>query len=395
MCPNVKRPKNPLPIMDDNFNKAEDLLRRFQNGTSSLEEEELIKSWFSDFKFENQDQSIINYDKEVLFQRILIRLAETETPVRKYKHIWWSIAAAAIMIFAFTVYQWTNHQRMGDPVVQTLENDVLPGKDEATMVLADGREIELNANGLKEESTYGVKVDEKLGIISFLNPKKKLTTKLEYHTIKTGYAGQYTVILPDGSKVKLNSNSSIRFPIEFGRERNVEMVGEAFFEVAKDENKKFTVDAGYQQIEVLGTQFNIKSYPEEYETTTALVSGSLRVRSSNKNDINEFILKPGELVKNGKGKQLIVDKSDSNKEKAWEQGEFFFDGENLQEVLSTVARWYNVKIIYEYQPSPDTEYGGIISRNKRLSTVLKLLEDKENVNFEIKGKEVIVKKRLK
>src|SRR5690606_34680384 len=157
----------------------------------------------------------------------------------------------------------------------------------------------------------------------------------------------------------------------------------------RNESARFIVDAGFQKVEVLGTQFNVKSYVDEHITTTALVSGSLKVTSTDKNDRKELILKPGDMAKNGLNSGLVLQRVKTNKVKAWQEGEFHFDGENLEEIMTILARWYDVKVVYEHKPDQDIRYGGMISRNKRLSTVLNLLGEKEKLKFEIKGKEVI------
>lgn len=380
--------------MDENFrNKAASILKKFQIGTATKEEQHMVKTWFEQNQMFPTNNEEISYDKERLYQKIVKEIEKDNVKIIQWKRWLLPSVAAILLVFAAGIYQFLNNEpTISKIATRPLPNDVLPGRNQATLVLPDGREIELTEENKNLKELTGLNVDFKAGKIFIVPLENGNVTGTIIQSIKTPNAGQYTVVLPDESEVKLNANSIIYFPERFTDERRVTLSGEAFFRVKRDVHRKFIVNAGFQEVEVLGTEFNVKSYPEESKTITALVSGRLKVKSKLENDHNEFILNPGDMAINGKGKKLIVQVSDINKERAWQSGEFYFDGDNLEEVLAIISRWYDVKFVYDFEPSETSSYGGIISRNKKLSTVLELLEEKENLKFEIKGKEVHIKK---
>ena len=380
--------------MDENFrSKAASILKKFQIGTATKEEQNLVNTWFEKNQIFSANEKVINYDQEGLYQRIVKEIEKDNVKKIKRKRWFAASVAAILLVFAAGSYQvLKNEPAISNIATRPLLNDVLPGRNQATLVLPDGREVELTEENKNLKELTGLNVDFKAGKIFIIPLENGEVTGTIIQSIKTPNAGQYTVVLPDGSEVKLNANSIIYFPERFTDERRVTLSGEAFFRVKRDVHRKFIVNAGFQEVEVLGTEFNVKSYPEESKTITALVSGRLKVKSKLENDHNEFILNPGDMAINGKGKKLSVQLSDINKERAWQSGGFYFDGDNLEEVLAIISRWYDVKFVYDFEPSETSSYGGIISRNKKLSTVLELLEEKENLKFEIKGKEVYITK---
>lgn len=381
-------------MKENNRNKAKLLLERYCNGRATSEEEKIIQNWFAGFKNTDQLEELPTGIPEEVYSRVLGQI-QARTKKRRFVRIWkYAAAAAVILAVGVSVLLYLNDLSSLDLQGKyALEDDVLPGGNVATLILEDGSILKLDAGVENEYQIEGVQIDQSQGVISFVdNALDQRVPSTHYNTIRTENGGQYTVILPDGSTVKLNANSSLRFPTAFGDTRKIALEGEAYFDVKRNESSRFIVEAGFQQVEVLGTQFNIKSYAEEQVTTTALVSGSLRVISRNKNDDKALILKPGDLVKNGPNSALVLERVERNKVKAWQEGEFYFDGENLEEIMAIIARWYDVEVVYVHKPSPRAQYGGVISRNKKLSTVLSLLGEKENLKFEIKGKEVIVKK---
>jgi ferric-dicitrate binding protein FerR (iron transport regulator) len=195
--------------------------------------------------------------------------------------------------------------------------------------------------------------------------------------MSTPRGGQYQLQLPDGSKVWLNAESSITYPITFtGNERKVTISGEVYFEVAKDKNKPFRVSAGDLHVEVLGTHFNINAYADEGSAKTSLLEGSVK--------IDREILQPGQAYVNGK-----VIAADVEHDVAWKNGVFNFNDQNLSQIMRQLARWYNLEIEYP-QGVPKKEYGGEIGRNLTLAQVLKGLEN-SGVRFELKGRQLIVK----
>jgi ferric-dicitrate binding protein FerR (iron transport regulator) len=194
--------------------------------------------------------------------------------------------------------------------------------------------------------------------------------------MSTPRGGQYQLSLPDGSKVWLNSESSITYPVVFAaQERKVKITGEAYFEVAKDKTKPFRVETNDMQVEVLGTHFNVKAYADEGPTKTSLLEGSVK--------IDKQILKPGQAFTNGR-----IVPTDVDQDVAWKNGIFNFNNQNLSQVMKELARWYDLEIAYP-DGIPQKEYGGEIGRNLKLNQVLKGLGN-SGVHFELNGRRVTV-----
>ena len=211
---------------------------------------------------------------------------------------------------------------------------------------------------------------------------------IRYNTITTLRGGQYQVILPDGTKVWLNAASSLKYPTEFrGKERNVELTGEAYFEVAKNATMPFHVQSAGQTVRVLGTHFNINAYEDEGVIKTTLLEGSIQITYQQA----KVLIKPGEQARvvAGSPDKIIVDENaDTDGAVAWKDGYFQFNHADIRTVMRQISRWYDVTVKYEGSVS-SKDFGGAIERNLKLSQVLHILE-KSQVHFVINGKEVVV-----
>jgi len=272
----------------------------------------------------------------------------------------------------------TNHQRFKD--------DVSPGGDKATLILADGSTIVLdetqNGTIAQQGNSKIIKLDGKLSY----DPTNKNSREIVYNTISTPKGGQYQLELPDGSQVWLNATSSIHFPTSFtGTERRIEITGEAYFEIAKNPNMPFIVTVSNSEVQVLGTHFNINAYNDEDNVKTTLLEGS--VRFVNDGSIN--ILKPGQqaqLTKEGTTK--VVSDVNVDNVVAWKNGMFDFENASIETVMRQLSRWYDVEI--EYKGKTDDLFIAEMRRNIKLSDALKALELTGKVKFDIQDKKIIV-----
>lgn len=294
-------------------------------------------------------------------------------------------AAAALVIVSATLlvrFSFSKNQVTNQPAIAVKPtHDVDPGGQKALLTLSDGSTIVLdNANNGQIAQQGHVKVI-KLGNgeIQYKAVKGGGAIHTEaFNTMSTPRGGQYQLLLPDGSKVWLNSESSITYPVVFTKqERKVKITGEAYFEVAKDKTKPFRVVTSDMVVEVLGTHFNVKAYADDGPTKTSLLEGSVK--------IDKQILKPGEAFMDGK-----IVPTDVNQDVAWKNGIFNFNNQNLTQVMKQLARWYDLEVVYP-DGVPHKEYGGEIGRNLKLNQVLRGLEN-SGVHFELNGKRVMVKK---
>ncbi|WP_412465908.1 FecR family protein [Pedobacter sp. KLB.chiD] len=306
-------------------------------------------------------------------------------------------AAAAILLIVFGITYTVLHLAKPSPkphLVTQKNLDVLPGTDKAILTLADGSKIVLDEHTAANISDKdGLKIsrtkDGQLVYTVSDQSNLKLESSVSYNTIQTPKGGQYQVILPDGTKVWLNAASSLKYPEVFnGNERSVELTGEAYFEVAKNKAQPFHVRNHHQDVEVLGTHFNVNSYLDNNTIKTTLLEG--RVRISNGRSVK--ILKPGEQAVaevSGKGIIRLAADVDTEDETAWKNGLFQFNNADLKSILKQLERWYDVHI--DYRTVPNKKYNGMVPRKAKLSEVLKMLEKTGNIRFGIaEGKKLTV-----
>ncbi len=270
-----------------------------------------------------------------------------------------------------------------------LHRDVAPGRNGAILTLADGSKLLLDSLGngtIAVENGTRIRLED--GRITY--GKGNNASDIRYNTMSTPNGRQFTVVLPDGTKVWLNAASSLRYPTMFtGTERKVEVNGEAYFEVAKNASMPFrAVVNNSTVIEVLGTAFNISSYSDDKEIKATLVEGAVRVITDNNAEsrINSVVLKPGQQAKitaaeNSRGALTVMNNVDIGKVIAWKNGLFNFNGVKLEDAMQQLARWYDIQIIYE-KNIPDIQFFGEVSRDVSLAGLLKGLEG-AGVNFRI------------
>jgi hypothetical protein len=264
--------------------------------------------------------------------------------------------------------------------------DIAPGKNGATLTLADGRLVVLDSlgNGVIA-SQQGAKVVLQNGQLSY-TPAAANNEPMSYNTMTTPNGRQFRLTLPDGTQVWLNAASSIRYPTAFtGYERKVEVTGEVYFEVAKNTHMPFRVRVNDRaDIEVLGTHFNVNAYENESSIHTTLLEGSVSIKTAKQ----QTVIKPGQqaqLTENIK----VVDEVDVDKVMAWKNGLFNFDGMDLPYAMRQIARWYNVEVVYEGK-TPNITFYGSISRNISLSSLIIGLKGSAGVDMEIKDGKLIV-----
>ncbi|WP_183558851.1 FecR family protein [Mucilaginibacter sp. SP1R1] len=323
----------------------------------------------------------------------------SNAPKQRYRKMWRLTAVAAVLLtFLFAgFYLYLNLNRVKPGVAPLAskqpENDVIPGSNKAVLILSNGSRIVLNdvKNGIvaKQGGIAVFKTDSGQVINKKTNDDLASNTMpAGYNTIITPRGGQFKVVLPDGSQVWLNAASSLKYPTQFtGNQRNVELTGEAYFEVAKNAAKPFKVTSAGQVVEVLGTHFNINAYDDETQVKTTLLEGSVKVLYRQ----SIALLKPGQQAKitTGTDGQIVVsDNIDTDEITAWRDGYFQFNHADIQTVMRQLSRWYDVDVKYDGTVT-SKQFGGAIQRNLKLSQVLHILE-KSGLHFNISGKEVTV-----
>lgn len=349
-------------------------------------------------------RSFYSIDEDAALQDVLNRIQKdshetispakvTEMPVRRKWYRYAAAAAIGILIVGIATTLWltsrTDHGQPVPPQAAHYNSDALPGGDKAILQLEDGSSILLDtASGelAKQGETRIVKNAD--GAISYDADRYGKDTALVYNKIITPRGGQYQVTLPDGSKVWLNASSSLRFPVAFkGRERVVELTGEAYFDVAPNAAKPFKVNVGGirepMQVEVLGTGFNIQAYADEPVRTATLVNGKVKVSNGDE----QSILEPGQQVRL-KNQQMQTVTAELEEVLAWKNGIFYLQDADINTIMRQLSRWYDVEVVYEGNISQ--QFVGKIPRTMNLSDVLRVLESTGWVHFKFEGKTVTV-----
>ena len=297
-------------------------------------------------------------------------------------------AAAVIILFANVWYtKKDSKESVSSKIVGSTMEDIAPGHSRATLTLADGSVVGLNETEsgiIMTGSNITYEGGDSLVLVSGSKERKKESSPLLQ--LATPRGGTYQVTLSDGTKVWLNSSTTLKYPLAFGDDvRSVEINGEAYFVVAKDKSRPFRVYSKGQEIKVLGTEFNVSAYPDEPDTKTTLIDGSVEVTNLHSNVVNRLV----------PGKQSVVNDGNTNvrdvlveKDIAWKSGSFYFDNTPIEEMLKQVSRWYDVEVVYE-RNVPKDRFSGTMSRNVTLQTVLELLRISE-ITYRIEKNKLII-----
>jgi transmembrane sensor len=360
-----------------------------------IRDEEATKYWLHYFRradIPKLTEAELDQESEYIYRDLMEGSEQRYTKNKRFSYQWMSAAAAILVVISVSlVYLKSSNTVNSDQQVNTTApGEPLPGKTTATLILAGGQQIELS-----DVSTG--KIAEQTGVYIFKAAQNKLvyqTSSLKVksdqkNTVLTAKGEQYSLDLPDGTKVWLNAASSLKFPTTFASlsNRTVELSGEAYFEVAKDKLHPFIVKTDKQEIKVLGTHFNVSSYPDEQITKTTLLEGSVKVVAKN-NVSSMATLKPGQQAQLS-SQTFKVKEVDLLESTAWKDGDFNFENEEFSSILKQVSRWYNVEII-DNGNHDGLKLSGMVSRSKSLSTVLKSLEGTAKVKFKIEGRKVTV-----
>lgn len=307
--------------------------------------------------------------------------------VRRRRLLYGSLAAAVVAGMIATGVYVSFPGKQAAPVALTQPKPLLPGSNRAMLTLADGTVIPLDsANNGALAQQGGTQIVNRNGALSYNQGGG--TGDVMYNTVVTPHGGQYQLTLADGSRVWLNAASSIRFPTAFtGRERAVEVTGEAYFEIAQQADKPFQVKVQDMQVNVLGTSFNIMAYQDEQVIKTTLVNGAVQLKHGNSSNI----LKPGlQASLSARDDHFLIAAADLEQTLAWKEGKFRFRNTNIRTIMRQLSRWYDINVSYQGDVS-DIDLTGVISRREEAGKLLKALEATQRVQFEVSGNNVTVK----
>ena len=392
-----------VKTMKDNTISASLIYRKIE-GKLSVVEEERFEAWLKEgqehreyyermrrmYQQENvQDVGIGGIqDVWAVFEK---RVQGQRKIERKRRWMWVMSAAAAVAIVlccCLFVYYRANTEQKVNVAVQK----IVPGQYNAVLEMADGSTYQLGEQqySLQEKTGNQIKVDSTLLSYLPVNKRSDVLQDIVYNKLSVPKGGEYRIELEDGTKVWINSASRLRYPVVFSsNSREVYLEGEAYFEVQRDVDRPFIVHSGEQKVTVLGTSFGISCYASEANDYTTLVSGNVKVDFERGKQ--SFMLEPGMQVAYNKESGIAIEKKvDVAEFVAWKNGKYIFNQKRLEDILSTLSRWYDFEVFYRNEDVKEVLFSGELRRFDDFSYLLRLIERTSDVKFVIDKKVVQV-----
>lgn len=330
-------------------------------------------------------------DKEKGYRRI-VRPIKTKERLRRRWRMWgWS--AAVVLLLVSIGGMWMH--RVEVPRLPVVQMEVIsPGSNTAELVLANGESLVLDSLSLGTSvvKEAGAVIRKEEGVLTYENMPEKgvLAIEMMYNTLLVPRGGEYHVVLEDGTRVWLNADSRLRYPVVFSeKERRVFLEGEAYFEVKRNPVRPFYVESRGQVVKVLGTTFDVSAYPEEEAVYTTLYRGSVGIEGGR--DGRLLVLVPGEQAELVVGSgEVVVRKVDVSQVTSWRSGIFVFEEQTLERIMLKLARWYNVTVFYRDEGVKALVFKGSIPKYGDFQSILNIIEKSSSVKFDVQGRVVTV-----
>jgi transmembrane sensor len=374
------------------------LYKKYLSGVCTPDEIDLLNNYRDELQLLGDNGEDTAEEKHLVKDRIWQRLEESRgKQVKVAKNYAWLQLAAVLLITLSIGIGLVKYQHKNLPPALTnitpvnKQPQIIPGSNKAFLTMADGKTITLtNARNGQLATQAGIQINKtKDGMLVYRVAAVNATNTDPdaINIVTTPRGGQYQVVLADGTKVWLNAVSSLRYPVAFnGSTRSVELTGEGYFEVAKNKSKPFIVKANGNNIEVLGTHFDISAYSDDKAVTTTLLEGSVRL---SKGGVTTM-LTPGQQGISVNGSAGInVQDADVEQAIAWKNGLFLFKNTDIRTIMKQASRWYNVDVDY-LDNLKDKEFGGKISKYKDISELMHNLELTGTIHFKIEGRRITV-----
>lgn len=380
--------------------RIQELLHRLRNHALNDEEMEELNDWYhwltgghTDFEAWVKEQGGEQGLKTHLYANFNRKLEQSN---RRGRQLIMFYRIAAVLVVAFTggiLLLKTNRQAdvHKNPAVAAVKKaPVMPGTNKATLVLANGSSVQLGdaADSTMAQAGVNIKKIGKGKLVYAATGAANASAAIAYNTIITPRAGQYQLVLQDGTKVWLNADSRLHYPVQFnGKERRVELEGEAYFEVVHNSAMPFKVVTGEVTTTDLGTHFNIKAYNDDDKIATTLLQGSVNVNDELTGQTK--LLVPGKQARITKGNGVIsIANAPIEEVVAWKNGYFIFDNEDIRSVMKLISRWYDVDVTYHL--NKNVRVGGTFSKAENLDHLLKSFELIGNIHCDLKERRIIV-----
>lgn len=389
--------------MSDDFFDIAELISKYLTGDLTGEEKVCLEDWLN-LKEENQEWfRLVTSEEFVKYKRNELKSIDVEAGwkalsrkrTQEHRRYLWIdfLKYACVFILCvspiiFFLMQDSNHS----VDINAMNVEICPGVPKAILHMADGTVVDLatrSRDTLKEQDGTLIGLHGE----SIIYKNTDTTTKTDlFNELVVPRGGEFVLTLSDGSIVCLNAGSKLKFPVNFsGSTRCVELEGEGYFQVARNEKMPFVVRASGVDITVLGTEFNVSNYPENTDVQTTLVKGSVKV--TNLKNENSCVLQPGEqAVYNKRSGEMKVAEVDVSYAVAWKEGRLRFRDRPLKEIMDFISRWYDVEVVYEDEEVKDYLFGCNFARHETIEPLLGFFERTGTVHFKISNRKIIVSK---
>lgn len=381
--------------MDKVFRIVE-LLHRYKTDNLEVSEQKELEEWLDAEGNRKWAEQLCSEEYEA---RVLQEFRKYNS-TKAYQHFagkktvyrsWvrWGWVAAVIFPLAVAIALFLKQANTGqESLIPVAQEVITAGGHKALLILADGQQVSLGkALPVYTRDAKGVFV--KADSFNLVYEKKEQETEsLVYNELYVPRKGEYSLQLSDGTRIYLNADSRLKYPETFGKQtREVELSGEAYFEVQKDTTRPFIVKVRDMKVRVLGTAFNINAYDELPEVKTTLVSGKVNVES------------PGESLELVPGEQASLNKVNEGLYKAkvnvalytgWKDGLFKFERESLENIMKVLERWYDVQVFFNNEELKHSLFSGDLKKYDNIEQHLRMLEMTTNVHFYMNGNNVFV-----
>lgn len=372
-------------------------------GNANDEEQRTLREWLSvstrnkkiydEFKDGKRLEQKIVESQQINWKNDYQHFITKRQRTRKNRRMKTIIRYAAILTLPIVAAGIFLLQKNDRQTIVSISEVIKPGEHKAVLITGGGERITLSDSTLSSiQEQNGMIVNVTNNKVSYILPEDSLCTQGSpiFNTLQIPRGGEYFLTLADGTEVWLNAETEIRYPVQFtGDKRVVYLDGEAYFTVAPDKNKPFTVVSTHASVSVLGTQFNFRAYPDERDVQTTLVSGSVIMQSEKYKQ--QIKLVPGEqgvLEKNSA--KLMKQEVNTYLYTAWKDGRFAFRDARLEDLFNILARWYDLSVFYQSPEAKDIRFTGDLNKTDDFKSILKIIEQNERVIFTVNQRTVFI-----
>ena len=372
-------------------------------GKANDEEQRTLREWLSvstrnkkiydEFKDGKRLEQKIVESRQINWEKDYQQFITKRQRTRKNRRMKTIIRYAAILTLPIVAASIFLLQKNDRQAIVSISEVIKPGEHKAVLITGGGDRITLSDSTLSPiQEQNGMIVNVMNNKVFYTLPEDSLCTQESpiFNTLQIPRGGEYFLTLADGTEVWLNAETEIRYPVQFtGNKRVVYLDGEAYFTVAPDKKKPFTVVSTHASVSVLGTQFNFRAYPDERDVQTTLVSGSVIMQSEKYKQ--QIKLVPGEqgvLEKNSA--KLMKQEVNTYLYTAWKDGRFAFRDARLEDLFNILARWYDLSVFYQSPEAKDIRFTGDLNKTDDFKSILKIIEQNERVTFTVNQRTVFI-----